>query len=874
MFRRRRGADDFADEVQAHLELEADELEAEGLSKEEAHRRARVAFGNVAAAQERFQLKGRVLWVDNLIRDLKFALRQLTKNPGFAAATILVFALGISSAVAIFAFVDSALLEPLPYANTNRLMSVMESNSTSPHWPLSYPDFLDWQKMSRSFSSLDIFSGRGYLLQEPSGAESVRALRISGGFFRTLGVHPMIGRDFLPGEDQLGGPNLVLISYRTWLNRFGGQREAVGRMIHLDGTAFTIIGVLPRAFSFGPAGNAEFWLPINSLSPHEHSRDFFNFGGIGRLRDGVSIATARAEMSSIASLLVREHAAEFKQLGASVVPLSELIVGDIRPVLLALLGGAVLLLLIACVNVGSLVLARSENRRREVAVRGALGATRARLIQQFVTEGFLLAVLGCTSGLVAAVGFIRLLGGLVPQNMAANMPFLDGVHLNLHDCAFAVAICVLATLLTAAPPILRLSVQVGRDALAEGGRGSASRFWQRIGSNLVVLELMVAVVLLASAGLLARSLYSLLHVPLGFAPAHLATVQVSVPTTARADAQTGTNAQPGGIYQEIADRVSRLPGVQTVGLTSTLPAQCDCATDSIQVIGKPKLTGENEVDERHVSPAYLPTIGARLMRGRLFTEADDASNLGVAIINASLARKYFPDEDPIGQKFSDAEGGRPTVWEVVGEIEDVHEGPLDAPSVPAEYFPLRQTGDRGFSLIVRTSQDPDAVLSSIAATLHQIDSGIAVSDETTMEEAIDATQAALLHRFSAWLIGGFAGAALLLSVVGLYGVIAYSVRQRRREIGVRIALGAQRGAIYSLILSQAGWLIGIGLALGLVGAIGTSRFLRSLLFGVNAWDPVTLCGVSATLAIVSIAAVFVPARQAAAVDPAEVLRTD
>ena len=262
------------------------------------------------------------------------------------------------------------------------------------------------------------------------------------------------------------------------------------------------------------------------------------------------------------------------------------------------------------------------------------------------------------------------------------------------------------------------------------------------------------------------------------------------------------------------------------------------------------------------------------MRGRLFTEADDASNLGVAIINASLARKYFPDEDPIGQKFSDTEGGRPSVWEVVGEIEDVHEGPLDAPSSPAEYFPLRQTGDRGFSLIVRTSQDPDAVLSSIAATLHQIDSGIAVSDETTMEEAIDATQAALLHRFSAWLIGGFAGAALLLSVVGLYGVIAYSVRQRRREIGVRIALGAQRGAIYSLILGQAGWLIGMGLALGLVGAIGASRFLRSLLFGVNAWDPVTLCGVSATLAIVSIAAVFLPARQAAAVDPAEVLRTD
>lgn len=866
MFKRRRGAEDFADEVRAHLDLEADELEAEGLSREEAHRRARVAFGNVAAAKERFHLKGRVLWLDNLVRDLRFALRQLEKNPGFAAAAILVLALGIGSAVAIFAFVDAALLEPLPYASPNRLMAVNESSPTS-LWPLSYPDFLDWQKMNRSFSSLDVYGGRGYLLQGPSGAESVRALRVSGGFFRTLGVHPIIGRDFLPDEDRLGGPNVLLMSYRTWLNRFGGQPEAVGRTIDLDRRAFTIIGVLPRAFSFGLAGNAEFWVPINSLSQHEHSRDFFNFGGIGRLRDGVDVASARAEMSSIANLLQPQHVARFK-FGASLVLLSDFIVGDIRPVLLALLGGAVLLLFIACVNVGSLVLARSENRQREIAVRGALGATRARLIQQFVTEGFLLAVLGCLGGLLAAAAFVRLLGGLVPKDMAANMPFLDGVHLNVHACLFAVAACALAAFLTAFTPIFRLSLQTGSDALTEAGRGSVSRFWRRIGSNLVVLELMVAVVLLASAGLLARSLYSLLHVPLGFDRAHLATVEVSVPTLVSTDAQTG------GMYQEISDRVGRLPGVRSVGLTSILPVQCDCNTDSIQVIGKPELTGENEVDERHVSPGYLPTIGAALIRGRLFTDADDPSTPGVAIISASLARKYFPNDDPIGKKFSNTEGGRPSVWEVVGEIDDVHEGPLDMPTSPAEYFPLRQIGDRGFILVVRTSQHPAALLSSIAATLHRIDSGIAVSDETTMDDAIDATQAALLHRFSAYLIGGFAGAALTLSVVGLYGVIAYSVHQRRREIGVRIALGAQRNAIYALVLGQAGWLVGIGLAFGLLGAMGASRFLRSLLFGVNAWDPVTLSAVSAMLAVVSLAAVFLPARRAASVDPAEVLRTE
>lgn len=868
MFRRRRSPNDFSDEVQAHLQLEADELEAEGLSPEEAHRRARAAFGNVTAAQERFYVQGRVLWLDNLIRDLKFALRQFAGNPGFALAAISVLTLGIGSAVAIFAYADAALLEPLPYANPNQLMSVNESSPGTPRWPLSYPDFLDWQSTNQSFSSLDVYSGTGFVLQSASGAQSVHAERVSGGFFRTLGIHPAVGRDFYPGEDRLGGPNVLLLSYGTWLKRFGGQGDAVGRVIDLDGKAFTIIGVLPRAFSFGPAGNAEFWVPINTLSFHEHSRGFYNFWGIGRLRKGVSTTAALAEMNSIADRLQREYGNRQFHLGASVVPLSAVIVGDVRPALLSLLGGAVLLLLIACVNVASLMLARSESRRREIAVRGALGATPARLVQQFVTEGCLLALLGCIGGLGASIGLIRLLNGMIPKDMATNMPFLEGVHLNWHACVFVVGICAFAAILMTATPVFRLAAQSGRSALAEGDRGTVSRFWQRVGSNLVIVELIIAVILLSSAGLLTRSLYKLLHVPLGFDPSRLATAEVVLPATAGAAGQTTE------LYQEITRRVGQLPGVTSVGFTSLLPVQCDCNTDAIQVIGKPKLAGENEVDERHISPGYLPTIGARLMHGRLFTQADDASMPGVAIINASLARKYFPNENPIGQRFSNTEGGRPSVWEVVGEIEDVHEGPLDVAAGPAEYFPLRQTLDGGFHLVVRTEQDPVAVLSAVTATLHRMNNGIAVSSETTINDAIDETQAALLHRFSAWLIGGSAAAAFILSVVGLYGVIAYSVRQRRREIGVRIALGAQRNAIYALVLGQAGWLIGTGLGLGLLGSLIASRLLRSLLFGVNVWDPMTLSCVSATLAAVSLAAVFLPARRAAFVHPAEVLRTE
>ncbi|HEY1648018.1 MAG TPA: ABC transporter permease [Terracidiphilus sp.] len=869
MFRRRRSAKDFAEEIQAHLELEADELKDEGLNEEEAQRRARIAFGNAAAAREQFRLRNRLLWLDNLVRDLRFAFRQMARNPGFAATAILVLGLGMGVSVAIFAFVDAALLEPLPYTNPSRLLSVNESNMRFPRWPLSYPDFLDWQRMNKSFSSFDVYSGTAYLLGTSSGAESVHAERVSGGFLRTLGVQPILGQDFRPGEDRLGGPNALLLSYSTWVNRFGRNRNVIGRTVHLDGTAFTVIGVLPRTFSFAPAGNAEFWVPINVLSPHEHSREFFAFWGIGRLRDGVSVSSALAEMKAIAGQLHREYGLTRFDLSASVVPLSEVIVGDVRPILLTLLSGALLLLLIACVNVGSLVLVRSESRRREVAVRGALGASPARLVSQFVTEGLLLAALGTAAGVFASAGVMKLLGRLVPKDMAANMPFLNGVQLNAHTLTFAAAIGLFAAAITAAIPIFRLTSQNVHNGLADGGRGSANRLWRRLGSNLVVVELVIAVVLMAGAGLLGRSLYQLLHVPLGFDPNYLATVEVMIPgTTYR------SNAQVTELYREIVRRVKGLPGVESAGMTSRLPVQCDCNTDNIQVVGRPALNQNEEVDERHVSPGYLPALRATLLRGRYFTEADDASKPGVAVINETLARKYFPNEDPIGQRVSDTEGGNPTVWEIVGEIKDVHEGPLDVYTWPAEYFPLDQTPNGGFSLALRTQQGPGALLPSVVRTLHQIDANISVSNEETMNAQIDATQAALLHRFSAWLVGGFAVAALILGVVGLYGVLAYSVGRRTREIGVRIALGAQRSAVYALILGEAGWLTGTGLTIGLMCSLATSRLMRSMLFGVQAWDATILGCVAGLLAVVSLAAAFLPARRAASVDPVEALRAE
>jgi macrolide transport system ATP-binding/permease protein len=870
LFSRRRRLDELSESIREHLEEKIANLTERGMTRKEAEQTARREFGNVTLIEER----SREVWqwpaLESIIADLRYTLRQVRRAPGFAVTAIIVLALGIGASVAIFAFVDAALLEPLPYADPNRLMAVNESSAESPLWPLTYPDFVDWQRMNKSLSSLDVFSGAGYLVRTRDGAQPVTAGRVSGGFFRTLGVQPILGRDFAAGEDRLGGPNLTLISYGAWLHRFGGRKDVVGQTVSLDNTGYTILGVLPRNFSFALAGNAEFWVPINTLSPHEQTRNFFNFFGVGRLRDGVSRQTAQAEMTTIEKQLQTLYPNQGRNLTAQVIPLTEVFVGNVRPILLTLLGGAGLLLVIACVNVASLVLVRSESRRREVAVRGALGATRGRLARQFAVEGLLMAATGGLCGALVAAALMRLLGKLVPKDMAAHMPFLDGVNLNPHTAGFACAVAFGAALLLAGTAAARLSFQRVRDGLAAGDRGAASRLWQRVGANLVVIELAIAVVLLAGAGLLGKSLYRLLHVPLGFDPNHLATVRVIAPD----QISKGGKARMAEFSREIVQPVKSLPDVESVGMTSLVPAQCDCATDRIHFPPRPYHGEPNEVDERHVSPGYLPALKVALVRGRFFTEDDDGTKPGVAVINESLARKFFRGEDPVGQKIADDEGGRDTEWEIVGVVSDVHEGALDATIAPTEYFPLNQTEDSSFTLVVRTRQDATALLPELVAMLHQIDPNLGVSDEGTFLAKIEGTQAALLHRFAAWLIGGFAGVALVLGVVGLYGVTAYSVSQRTREIGVRMALGAQRNAVYGLVMRQAGWLTVTGLALGLAGAVGVATLIRKMLFDVAAWDKVTLVAVAAVLGAAAMAASFVPARRAASVDPVQALRSE
>lgn len=871
LFMRNNFRNELDEEMAFHREQAEKELLAQGMSPAAARTAAARQFGNVASLRETshdvIAFRG-----ETILQDIRFALRQLRKNPSFTLTAMLVLALGIGASVAIFGFVDSALLEPLPYANPTRLMDVAESAALHPRSNLSYLDFRDWQRLNRSFASLDAYVGGGFLLHTSSGIVPIPGAGVTAGFFQTLGVRPILGRDFRPGEDQPGAAKVAMLTYGAWMNRFGGSSNVIGQGVTLDSDNYTIVGVLPRDFSFAPRSPAEVWVTITDPSSCEKRRSCHDLFAVGRLRDGVTEVAARDDLKAVAAQLERMYP-ENKGQSASVMRLFEEIVGNVRPILLTLLAGSALLLMIACVNVASLLLVRSESRRREVAVRGALGATYLRLARQFITEGVLLASLGCAGGISVAIWLMKLLVHLVPKTAADNIPFLALVGLNWHTGLFAVAIAAMTTLLLAAAPMMRLGFQRIHDGLSEGGRGAASSLWRRLGANLAVVELAIAVVLLVGAGLLGRSFYKLLHVDIGYDTSHLAMMSVQIPPSANDD-DSAKKAQRLETYRALERTLHSLPAVLSVGLTSDPPVQCLCDTDWIRIVGKPYNGEHNDVDERDVSTDYMPSLKARLVRGRYFTEDEDFSKPTVIVINEALARKYFPGEDPIGKKVADGGLTPKSMREVIGVVADIREGALDEEMWPSEYFSLYQEPDTNFVVMVRTAQDEKAMLPTIVSAIHKLDPNLGVYGETTMNDAIGNTQSALLHRFSTWLVGGFAAIALVLSVVGLYGVIAYSVSQRTREIGVRMALGAQRGTVYKMVMRQAGWLTAMGIAIGLACAVGTSMLMGKLLFGVAAWDATTLVGVASVLGAASLAASFLPARRAASVNPTVALRAE
>ena len=736
---------------------------------------------------------------------------------------------------------------------------------------MSYFDYLDFLSRGSLFQSLDAYIPSGFMMRTPTGPQPAHGARVTAGFFRTLGVVPALGRDFRPEDDKPSAPFVTLISYAAWQNQFAGRADVLGKTVVLDDNPTTIVGVLPRGFHFAPTEPVDFWATERPDRGCEKARGCHNLLGLARLKPGASLASVQAQVEEIARLNAQQYPADDHDRGASVEALTEVILGKIRPILLALFAGAVLLLLIAATNVASLLLVRTERRRQEMAVRGALGASRARLIRQFVTEGIVLAASAGALGLAFAAFTMHLLVSLVPRQVVETMPYLGQASLNARVLAFAALVTLAAGSIFSLLPALRGSHLDMRAGLSEGSRGSSGSFWRRFGSNMVIVELALTVVLLVGAGLLGKSLYRLLHVDVGFVPDHLAVLQLSATSNAYSTAQ-----QQVGFFRQIEARLAALPGVRSSAVASDLPIGDGDGSSGFMIVGRPGPPGRNEVLIRDVSASFFSTLQTQLLRGRYFAANEDTSRARVVLINREMAKRYFPGEDPIGKQIY-MESSPDTKMEIVGIVDNIQEGQPDAAPRSAMYRPLNQDPENpneGFAVILRTTQDEDSVLSMAAAAIHTLDPALAVFDPGTMAARLHDSPSASLHRSAAFVLAGFASLAFLLSSIGLYGVIAYSVGQRTREIGVRMALGAQRSAVQGMILREAAWLVAVGIVLGLAGALGAAKLMGSLLFDVPPWDIPTLVAASAVLCVSALAASYWPARRAALINPIDALRTE
>ena len=809
-----------------------------------------------------------IVKAETIVQDLRFALRQWRRNPGFAFTAIAILALGIASSVAIFAFIDAVLIKPLPYENPSHLIALFESTALGPRFHLSYPDYLDWKRENKVFNSLDVYAPYGFIRKTVTGLVKADGARVSAGFFHTLGVTPILGRDFFVGEDGPAPTRAALISYSAWQKFYGGSPNVLGQTVVLDDDPNTIVGVLPRDFVFAPAEPADFWTILKEPDLCGLSRGCHALYGVARLKDGVLFATAFAGIRAIAQQLEKQYPDTNRDQAALILPLTDVIVGDIRPVLMVVFCGGILLLLIASVNVASLILVLSESRRREIAIRGALGASSRRLARQFVTEGLLLATTGGALGFAIAHEGVHLLVRLAPEKVLNGMPYLRELSLNGHVAVCGLALTALAGFFFSLASMSRQKFTEIWAGLSRGGRSAASIVWRRLGANLVVIELATAMVLLNGAGLLGKSFYHLLHADIGMRPDHLASVHV--------EGQSGKYDKPEearALERQVMDRVKSVPGVTSVGLTTRMPLSDADMTRDFRIVGRPYHGEHNEVMFRYVSSGYMATLKTRLIGGRYFRDDEDAGKPAVAIVNRTLARQYFPGEDPVGKQITFGEDHDPNML-VVGVIDDIQEGQLDAGPRGAIYMPFDQHPRSAFSLIVRTSLSDEALLPTLTGVLHGIDPVMAIYDPATINRRIHDAPSTYLHRSSAWLVGGFAAMALLLGIIGLYGVIAYLVSQRTREIGVRMALGADRSSVYRLVVIEAIRLIGWGICLGIAGTFPTAWLMRGLLFGVAPSDGSTLASVATLLALFALLASFAPARRAASVSPAIALRAE
>jgi putative ABC transport system permease protein len=802
----------------------------------------------------------------NFLQDLRYGMRMLGKRLSFTIIAVMTLALGIGSSTAIFTVVDAALVRGLPYKSPGELYHLWESTPQKEfaQREFSYPDFQDYQQ--NKVCDIAAYTGGGGILNWNGESERVLAPAVSANFFSVLGVDALKGRTFQIGEDKADSPPLVMLSYPYWQKRFGGSEAILYKQLNISGQDYTVIGILPQSFQFA-LRTADLWLTYQPNQAQLTRRYLHGTNLIARLKPGVNAAQAQSELSVITSRIAQQNKESHGGTGLRVVPLQQQVVGQVQPILMVLLAAVGLVLLIACANVASLLLTRSLARQKEVGIRSALGANRWRVLRQFLTESVLLSLCGGAVGLLLAYWGTRGLVALLPPNQIAALPFLETLHVDARMLAFSFGLSVLTGIVFGLAPALQSSRMDLTSILKEGGRNASAGGGHRLRSGLVITEIALAVVLLVGAGLLMKSLLRLLSTDPGFNPQNVLTMAVVVPPNKYQDANSQNNFQ-----DQLEARVRALPGVVGVGTVSVLPLQAGNTT-RIQVEGDPAPPPgqELEANVRTVSDSYFKTLGVPLISGRMFDSSDKATGPTTVIIGKTMADRVFAGRNPIGArlKYISAQAPAPTIVGVVG---DVRITGLDNALRPVIYYPFRQNSSVFANLVIRTNSEPNALAASVRNEIRALEPAAAVFNVQAMPELIAASPAAFMRRFPATLIGIFAALALLLSSIGIYGVVSYSVKQQTHYIGVRMALGARAVDIFKMVLKQGMVLALIGIALGVAAAFGLMRLLNSLLFGVHASDFSTFAIVTSVIFVVALLACYIPARRATKVDPLVALR--
>jgi predicted permease len=880
MRRRQRIMEDLDGDIRDHIDRETEENIARGMSPEEARCAAMRKFGNVTRVKEDVRDVWSVVWLEQLWQDIHYAVRMLRKSPGFAATAILTLGLGIGANTALFSVVNGVLLNPLPYPHPEQVVIVSDKSSTLPETWISYPDFLDWVRDNHSFSSLAAYESLvSFNLLGQGEPERVSATEVSSTFFPALGVAPILGRNLSSAEDQLNGPPAVLLSGGFWKTKFGGSPDLIGEAINLDGTDYTVVGVLPENFYFC-CENISFrlsdvYVPIGAdKNPWMQDRKFHpGTFAVGRLKPGITLAQARADMDGTAHNLAATYPDADKDLEIAVTPLKEVMVRDIRPFLLVLLAAVGFVLLIACVNVANLLLARSTGRAREFAVRAALGASQGRVIRQLLTESVLLTIAGGTLGLLLASWGSRAALSVLP----GSLPRANDVHIDPRVLFFTLLVSLLAGVLFGLAPAIKTSQPDLHETLKEGGRGASGARYRTQGI-FVVIEMALTVVLLVGAGLTIRTLIGLWIVNPGFDPHNVLSFNVGLPSSVASGEATQIRAS----LRQLTDKIAAVPGVQSVSLMNAALPMGDRYDLNFWIDGQPKpATDSNKPLALWylVGPDYLKVMKIPLIRGRFLTAQDAANSRGVCVIDEDFAREYFGNQDPIGKRLNfDLVYNQLEIVGVVGHVKQFGLDENDRSLARAQFYAsalqlpdnLTQSWVSLTGYVVRTQGSPGAFVASIRDGLREFNGKAVMFHTETMDSVVARSLAS--RRFAMILLAVFAALALLLASVGIYGVISYSVGQRTREIAIRMALGARTSHVLRIVLGQGVRLTLLGVMIGLAGAAGLTRLMSRILYGVSATDPLTFAVVAIVLTLVALAACYIPARRAMRIDSIVALR--